>query len=87
MKRSSRVTIRTIVAASAVAVLGLLTLVVWRSSQAIRSATEEVPAGQDFQCCAAVGGRVESGVRTVSPQPYLFRRPAFRTIFRPDRPG
>src|SRR6476469_8244808 len=52
MKRSSRVTIRTIVAASAVAVLGLLTLVVWRSSQAIRSAAEDVRAEHEFQFVA-----------------------------------
>lgn len=52
MKRPSLVTIRVVVAASAVAVLGLLTLVVWRSSQAIRSATEDVRAEHEFQFVA-----------------------------------
>jgi ligand-binding sensor domain-containing protein len=64
MKRSSRVTIRAIVAASAVAVLGLLTLVMWRSSQAIRSAAEDVRAEHEFQFVArplpqAVNARFE----------------------------
>ena len=49
MKRSSLVTIRVVVAASAVAVLASLTLVVWRSSQAIRSAAEDVRAEHEFQ--------------------------------------
>jgi ligand-binding sensor domain-containing protein len=52
MKRSSLVTIRAILAAGAVAVLGLLTLIVWRSSQAIRSATEDVRAENEFQFVA-----------------------------------
>jgi ligand-binding sensor domain-containing protein len=49
MKRSSIVFVRAVVAASVVAVLGLGTLVVWRSSQAIRSASEDVRAEHEFR--------------------------------------
>jgi ligand-binding sensor domain-containing protein len=52
MKRSSIVSVRTVVVATVVAVLGLGTLVVWRSSQAIRSASEDVRAEHEFRFVA-----------------------------------
>ncbi len=52
MKRPSLVTIRAVVAASAVAFLSLLTLVVWRSSQAVHSAAEDVRAEHEFRFVA-----------------------------------
>ena len=89
MKRSSRVTIRAIVVASAVAVLGLLTLVMWRSSQAIRSAAEEFGAEHEFQFVARPLPQAVNAGFAGHParQPSLFRPPAFRTISTclPDR--
>jgi ligand-binding sensor domain-containing protein len=52
MKRSSIVSVRAAVATSVVAVLALGTLVVWRSSQAIHSASEDVRAEQEFRFVA-----------------------------------
>ena len=52
MKRSSIVTVRAVVTACVVAVLGLATLVIWRSSQAIRSAAENVRSEHEFQFVA-----------------------------------
>ena len=49
MKRLSIVSVRAVVAASVVAFLGLGTLVVWRSSQAIRSASEDVRVEHEFR--------------------------------------
>jgi ligand-binding sensor domain-containing protein len=52
MRRSSIVTVRAVVAVGVVAVLGLGTLVVWRSSQAIRAASEDVRAEHEFRFVA-----------------------------------
>ena len=52
MKRSSIVTVRAVVTACVVAVLGLATLVIWRSSQAIRSAAENVRSEHEFRFVA-----------------------------------
>ncbi len=49
MKRSSIVCVRALAVASVVAVLGVGALVVWRSSQAIRSASEDVRAEREFR--------------------------------------
>jgi ligand-binding sensor domain-containing protein len=48
MKWSSIVSVRAVVAAGAVVTLGLAALVVWRSSQAIHSASEEVRAEREL---------------------------------------
>jgi ligand-binding sensor domain-containing protein len=48
MKRSSRVSVRAVIAAGAVVTLAFAALVVWRSSQAIRSASEDVRAEREF---------------------------------------
>ena len=52
MKRSSIVSMRAVVAASVVAILALGSLVVWRGSQAIRSASEDVRAEHEFRFVA-----------------------------------
>jgi ligand-binding sensor domain-containing protein len=49
MKRSSIVSVRAVVAAGAVVILALAALVVGRSSQAIRSASEDVRAEREFR--------------------------------------
>jgi ligand-binding sensor domain-containing protein len=49
MKRSSIVSVRAVVAAGAVVTLALAAQVVWRSSQAIRSASEDVRAEREFR--------------------------------------
>lgn len=49
MKRSSMVSVRAVIAAGAVVTLAFAALVVWRSSQAIRSASEDVRAEREFQ--------------------------------------
>jgi len=49
MKRSSMVSVRAVIAAGAVVTLAFAALVVWRSSQAIRSASEDVRAEREFR--------------------------------------
>jgi ligand-binding sensor domain-containing protein len=52
MKWSSIVSVRAVIAAGAVVTLALALLVVWRSSQAIRSASEDVRAEREFRFVA-----------------------------------
>src|SRR5882762_4848555 len=52
MKRSYIVSMRAVVAASVVAILSLGALVIWRSSQAIHSASEDVRAEHEFRFVA-----------------------------------
>jgi len=52
MKRLSIVSVRSVAAACVVAILGLGGLVVWRSSQAIRFASEDVRAEREFRFVA-----------------------------------
>ncbi|MGB8013397.1 MAG: hypothetical protein WCF68_17430 [Terriglobales bacterium] len=76
MKRSSIVTVRAVVTASVVAVLGLATLVVWRSSQAIRSASESVRSEHEFRFVAhPLPQLVNAGFETVS-SPAVFLQAA-----------
>ena len=49
MKWSSIVSVRAVVATGAVVTLALAALVVWRSSQAIHSASEDVRAEREFR--------------------------------------
>src|SRR3954452_10852429 len=52
MKRPFLMILSAVAAASALAELGLLTLVVWRSSQAIQFSTEDVRVESEFQFVA-----------------------------------
>jgi len=52
MKRSSMVSVRGVIAAGAVVTLAFAALVAWRSSQAIRSASEDVRAEREFRFVA-----------------------------------
>src|SRR4029077_3673414 len=49
MKQSSMVSVRAVIAAGAVLTLAFAALVVWRTSQAIRSASEDVRAEREFR--------------------------------------
>jgi ligand-binding sensor domain-containing protein len=76
MKRSSIVSARAAVAASVVAILGLGALVVWRSSQAIRSASEDVRAEHEFRFVAQLLPQpVNAGFELVS-SPAVFLQAA-----------
>ena len=79
MRRSSIVTVRAVVAASVVAVLGLGALVVWRSSQAIRSASEDVRAEHEFRFVAQPLPRpVNTGFELISSPAVFFQAARFQ---------
>jgi ligand-binding sensor domain-containing protein len=76
MKRLSIVSVRAVIAASVVAFLGLGTLVVWRSSQAIRSASEDVRVEHEFGFVAqSLSRTVNAGFEPVS-SPAVFLQAA-----------
>ena len=72
-------TVRAVVAASVVAVLGLGALVVWRSSQAIRSASEDVRAEHEFRFVAQPLPRpVNTGFELISSPAVFFQAARFQ---------
>src|SRR6202050_3943164 len=76
MKRSSSVSVRVVVAAGAIVSLASAALVVWRSSQAIHSASEDVRAEREFRFVARqLSQPVNAGFELIS-SPAVFLQAA-----------
>jgi ligand-binding sensor domain-containing protein len=76
MKRSSIVSVCAVVAAGAIVTLAFAALVVWRSSQAIHSASEDVRAEREFRFAARqLSQPVSAGFELIS-SPALFLQAA-----------
>ena len=76
MKRSSSVSVRVVVAAGAIVTLAFAALVVWRSSQAIHSASEDVRAEREFRFVARqLSQPVNAGFELIS-SPAVFLQAA-----------
>lgn len=78
MKWSSIVSVRAVVVASVIVVLGLGGLVVWRSSQAIRSASEDVRAEHEFRFVARpLPQTINAGFELISSPAIFFQAARF----------